>query len=217
MDVRIVVVESMPFAENTYIAWRPGCGDAIVVDPGFEPDAILDQLRAEKLTPAVILNTHGHVDHIAGNAAMKEAFSGAPLVIGAGDAAMLTDPMLNLSGLSGVAITSPPADRTVREGDVIEAAGLRLEVLDIPGHSPGHVVFVLRDEAVVFGGDVLFAGSIGRTDFPGGDLDMLLAGIRNKLWPLPDATKVYPGHGPPTTVGDEKRTNPFLTADARFG
>ena len=217
MDVRIAVVESMPFAENTYIAWRPGRADAVVIDPGFEPDAVLDRLRAERLTVAVILNTHGHVDHIAGNAALKVAFPDAPLIIGAGDAAMLTDPMLNMSGLAGVAITSPPADQTVREGDVVEAAGLRLEVLDIPGHSPGHVVFVLRDGPVVFGGDVLFAGSIGRTDFPGGDLDQLLGGIRAKLWPLPDETRVYPGHGPPTTVGDEKRTNPFLVPGARFG
>src|SRR5215212_6215246 len=158
MDVRIAVVESMPFAENTYVAWRPGRTDAVVVDPGFEPDAVLDRLRAERLTAAVILNTHGHVDHIAGNAALKAAFPAAPLVIGLGDAAMLTDPMLNMSGLAGVAITSPPADRTVREGDVVEAAGLRLEVLDVPGHSPGHVVFVIRDGPVVFGGDVLFAG-----------------------------------------------------------
>jgi glyoxylase-like metal-dependent hydrolase (beta-lactamase superfamily II) len=217
MDVRIVGVESMPFAENTYIAWRPGRTDAIVVDPGFEPEAVIEALRAEGLTPAAILNTHGHVDHIAGNDALKAAFPAAPLIIGAGDAAMLTDPMLNLSGLSGVAVTSPPADRTVREGDVIEAAGLRLEVLDIPGHSPGHVVFVLRDDSVVFGGDVLFAGSIGRTDFPGGDLDLLLSGIRAKLWPLPDASAVYPGHGPATTVGVEKRTNPFLAGGARFG
>ena len=210
MDVRIEFVESMPFAENTYIVWRPGRTDAIVVDPGFEPDAVLDALRAEGLTAAVILNTHGHVDHIAGNDALKAAFPAASLVIGAGDATMLMDPMLNLSGLSGIAITSPPADRTVREGDVVEAAGLRLEVLDIPGHSPGHVVFVLRDGPVVFGGDVLFAGSIGRTDFPGGSLDTLLSGIRAKLWPLPDATTVYPGHGPATTVGEEKRSNPFL-------
>jgi len=217
MDLRIATVESMPFAENTYIAWRPGRSDAIVIDPGFEPDAVLDALRAERLSAAVILNTHGHVDHIAGNAALKEAFPDAPLVIGAGDAAMLTDPMLNMSGLAGVAITSPPADRSVREGDVIETAGLRLEVLDIPGHSPGHVGFVLRDGPIVFGGDVLFAGSIGRTDFPGGDLELLLSGIRAKLWPLPDETAVYPGHGPATTVGAEKRTNPFLASGASFG
>jgi hydroxyacylglutathione hydrolase len=217
MDVRVAVVESMPFAENTYIVWRPGRSDAIVVDPGFEPDAVLDALQAEGLTAALILNTHGHVDHIAGNAALKAAFPAAPLVIGAGDAAMLTDPMLNLSGLAGAAITSPPADRTVREGDIVEAAGLRFGVFDIPGHSPGHVVFVLQDGPVVLAGDVLFAGSIGRTDFPGGDLDVLLSGIRAKLWPLPDDTVVYPGHGPATTVGAEKRTNPFLAAEARFG
>jgi hydroxyacylglutathione hydrolase len=217
MDVRIAVVESMPFAENTYLAWRPGRTDAVVIDPGFEPDAVLDRLRGEGLTPAVILNTHGHVDHIAGNEALKAAFPDAPLIIGAGDAAMLTDPMRNLSGLAGLPVTSPPADRTVREGDVVEAAGLRFEVFDIPGHSPGHVVFVLRDGPLVFGGDVLFAGSIGRTDFPGGDLDLLLSGIRAKLWPLPDATRVFPGHGPPTTVGAEKRTNPFLAGGAGFG
>jgi glyoxylase-like metal-dependent hydrolase (beta-lactamase superfamily II) len=217
MDMRIAVIESMPFAENSYIAWRPGRSDAIVIDPGFEPDAVLDALRAERLTPAIILNTHGHVDHIAGNAALKEAFPDAPLVIGAGDAAMLTDPMRNMSGLAGVAITSPPADRTVREGDIVEAAGLQFDVLDIPGHSPGHVVFVVRDEPVVFGGDVLFAGSIGRTDFPGGDLDLLLRGIRAKLWPLPDETAVHPGHGPATTIGEEKRTNPFLAEGARIG
>src|SRR5438874_10804965 len=210
MDVRIVVIESTPFAENTYIAWRPERTDAIVIDPGFEPDAVIDRMRADGLTPAVILNTHGHVDHIAGNVALKAAFPDALLVIGAGDAAMLTDPMLNLSGLAGAAITSPPADRTVREDDTIEAAGLRFEVLDIPGHSPGHVVFVVREGPTVFGGDVLFAGSIGRTDFPGGSLEQLLSGIRAKLWPLPDATAVYPGHGPATTIGVEKRTNPFL-------
>jgi glyoxylase-like metal-dependent hydrolase (beta-lactamase superfamily II) len=169
MELRIAVVESMPFAENTYVVWLAGRSDAIVIDPGFEPDAVLDVLRSEKLTPTMILNTHGHVDHIAGNAAMKEAFPDAPLVIGHGDAAMLTDPMRNLSGLAGAAITSPPADRTVREGDTVEVAGLRFGVLEIPGHSPGHVVFVDRDRPVVFGGDVLFAGSIGRTDFPGGD------------------------------------------------
>jgi glyoxylase-like metal-dependent hydrolase (beta-lactamase superfamily II) len=217
MDIRIATIESMPFAENSYIVWRLGRGDAVVIDPGFEPDAILDALAAEKLTLAMILNTHGHVDHIAGNRAMQEAFPNAPLVIGAGDSVMLTDAMQNLSGLSGVAIVSPPADRTVSEGETIDAAGMQFEVREIPGHSPGHVVFILRGEPVVFGGDVLFAGSIGRTDFPGGDLDQLLSAIRAKLWPLADETTVYPGHGPATTIGEEKRSNPFLASGARFG
>jgi glyoxylase-like metal-dependent hydrolase (beta-lactamase superfamily II) len=218
MSLQLFTVESMPFAENTYVAWRAGQSEAVVIDPGFEPEPVLGRLRDEGLTVRLILNTHGHVDHIAGNAALKRAFPDAPLLIGAGDAAMLTDPMLNLSGLSGVAVTSPPADRLLNEGDVIEAAGLRLEVLEIPGHSPGHIVFVLRDDPpVVFGGDVLFRGSIGRTDFPGGDLDQLLGGIRAKLWPLPGATVVYPGHGPATTVGHERRTNPFLTGSFEEG
>ena len=190
MNIRIATIESMPFAENSYIVWRPGRSDAVVIDPGFEPDAIIDALAAEKLTPAIILNTHGHVDHIAGNRSVKEAFPDAPLVIGAGDAVMLTDPMQNLSGLAGAAIVSLPADRTVREAETVEAAGLQFDVLEIPGHSPGHVVFVVRGEPIVFGGDVLFAGSIGRTDFPGGDLDQLLSGIRAKLWPLSDETTV---------------------------
>src|SRR5262249_23098437 len=140
MNVRMAVIESMPFAENSYIVWRPGEDAAVVIDPGFEPDLILDRLRAEKLVVANILNTHGHVDHIAGNAALKAAFPSAPLIIGSGDAIMLTDPMRNLSALGGVPVTSPPADRTVQEGDTIESAGMNFAVLDIPGHSPGHVV-----------------------------------------------------------------------------
>ncbi|HTK74582.1 MAG TPA: MBL fold metallo-hydrolase [Gemmataceae bacterium] len=209
--MQLHTIVSMPFAENTYIVWQSNSSDAVVIDPGFEPEPVLEKLADDGLTVRLILNTHGHVDHIAGNARMKATFPDAPLAIGVGDAEMLTNPMLNLSGLSGLDIRSPAADRLVREGDVIEAAGLRFEVFDIPGHSPGHVVYLVReDPAVVFGGDVLFRGSIGRTDFPGGDLDRLLAGIRAKLWPLPDDTVVYSGHGPVTTVGHEKRLNPFL-------
>jgi glyoxylase-like metal-dependent hydrolase (beta-lactamase superfamily II) len=213
MSLVVHTVESAPFAENSYIAHYRGAAEAVVIDPGFEPEPIIAYLSKQGLKLAAILNTHGHVDHIAGNAAIKEAFPDAPLVIGVGDAAMLTDPWLNLSGPFGMSITSPPADRTLREGETYEAAGLKLEVLEIPGHSPGHIVFVWRDEPpIVFGGDVLFAGSIGRTDFPGGDLNLLLAGIRAKLWPLPETTIVYPGHGPATTIGEERRSNPFLTA-----
>jgi len=212
MPLIVHTIESAPFAENTYIARHSNRSDAIVFDPGFEPDRILDYLAEHKLSVAAILNTHGHVDHIAGNAALKERFPDVPLLIGAGDAAMLTDPRLNMSAAFGMPVTSPPADRTVRDGEAYEAAELPLKVLEIPGHSPGHVVFVLRSKpAIVFGGDVLFAGSIGRTDFPNGDLQLLLSGIRAKLWPLPDDTIVYPGHGPATTIGEEKRSNPFLT------
>jgi glyoxylase-like metal-dependent hydrolase (beta-lactamase superfamily II) len=212
--LQIHTIVSMPFQENTYVVWRPGRDDALVIDPGLEPGLVLDFLREQGRTAAAVLNTHGHVDHIAGNEALKRAFPQAPLVIGAGDAVMLTDPDANLSGLLGIPVVSPPADRVLREGDVVEAAGVRLEVVDLPGHSPGHVVFVCReDPPVVFGGDVLMRGSVGRTDFPGGDTEQLFTGIRARLFTLPPETVVYPGHGPVTTVGYERRTNPFVGAE----
>jgi hydroxyacylglutathione hydrolase len=208
---RIRTIVSAPFEENSYVVSLPGREDCIVVDPGLEPDLILDLLRDEGLTVAVILNTHGHADHIGGNEALKNSFPTAPLIIGSNDAIMLTDATANMSALFGLPIVSPPADRTVAEGDVVEAAGMRFEVLDIPGHSPGHVVFILRDTPiVVFGGDVLFREGIGRTDFPGGDTERLLSGIRDKLYTLPSETIVYPGHGPSTTPGHERRNNPFV-------
>lgn len=209
--VQIHPVVSMPFDENTYIVWRPGRSDALVVDPGLEPDAILDFLEARQLRPAAILNTHGHADHIAGNEALKSAFPDAPLVIGENEAALLTDPALNLSAPFGMPLVSPPADRLVRDGETFEYAGFLLEVREIPGHSPGHVVYLFDDGPTrVLGGDVLFRGSVGRTDFPGGSAEQLYAGIRTKLFLLPDDTLVYPGHGPETTVGAERRTNPFV-------
>lgn len=211
MSLRTVV--SAPFEENTYIVWRDGSAEALVFDPGLEPEAILAELKDNGLTVAAILNTHGHADHIAGNQALKEAFPSAPLIIGVNEARLLGDAWANLSAPFGMPVVSPPADQTVAEGDVVEAAGFRLEVFEIPGHSPGHVVFLLRGRpCVVFGGDVLFRGSIGRTDFPGGSFDALASGIRDKLYTLPDDTLLYPGHGPVTTVGHEKRTNPFVAA-----
>ena len=209
--VRIHPIVSMPFDENTYIVWRPDRTDCLVVDPGLEPDLIFAFLQEKGLQPAAILNTHGHADHIGGNEAMKAAFPAAPLIIGANDAALLTDANLNLSAPFGMPIVSPPADQLLQEGEVIEYAGVPLEVREIPGHSPGHVVFVLHGTpTIVLGGDVLFRGSVGRTDFPGGSAATLFAGIRAKLYTLPDDTIVYPGHGPETTVGDEKRDNPFV-------
>src|SRR5262245_59669356 len=125
-DFRIETVESAPFAENSYIVWRPDSTEAVVFDPGFEPERIIEVLQANKLTLSAILNTHGHVDHIAGNEAMKQAFPGAPLVIGHGDAAMLIDPWLNMSAPFGVSVVSPPADRTIADGERIAFAGLAL-------------------------------------------------------------------------------------------
>ncbi|MFL5328334.1 MAG: MBL fold metallo-hydrolase [Gemmataceae bacterium] len=215
MAFEIRCVESMPFAENSYILWRPGNSQAIVIDPGFEPDKILQELKSNNLTAVMLLNTHGHVDHIAGNAAMKEAFPGAPIVIGQSDAVMLSDPMANLSGAWGFNITSPPPDVLLPDDSAVEIAGFMLEAMEIPGHSPGHVVYVLRepDRVHVLGGDVLFNGSIGRTDFPGGSMEQLVSGIRRRLWPLPPDTIVYPGHGPTTTIGEEKRANPFCAGE----
>ncbi|WP_435019449.1 MBL fold metallo-hydrolase [Tundrisphaera sp. TA3] len=207
----IEMIESALFAQNCYVLRRKGSTQAIVIDPGFDTRAILDLLRREGLTPAAILNTHGHADHIAGNAAIKAAFPDAPLWIGVNDGPLLTDPEANLSRPFGQDLVSPPADRLLLHGETIDVAGFRFEVREIPGHSPGSVVFIDRDEdpALAFVGDVLFAGSVGRTDL-GGDGPGLLAGIKARLLDLPDDTLVFSGHGPLTTIGAERRTNPFV-------
>lgn len=205
-------VVSAPFDQVCYIAWRRGRDDALVVDPGFDVHAIRGVLDRHQKSLAAILNTHGHADHIAGNGPLKEAFPDVPLIIGVGDAAMLSDPDANLSAPFGLKLISPAADRLVRDGEVVEVAGFTFEVREIPGHSPGSVVFLSRedDPPVAFSGDVLFAGSVGRTDFPGGSASQLLSGIREKLFTLPDATLILPGHGPVTTVGVERKSNPFV-------
>jgi glyoxylase-like metal-dependent hydrolase (beta-lactamase superfamily II) len=208
---------SLPFGQNTYVIWQEGRSEALVIDPGLQPELILDFLRQKGLTAAALLCTHGHADHIGGNAALKAAYPQAPLLIGAGDEVMLHDTRANLSAQFGLPLTSPPADRLVREGDVLDLAGIRLEVLEIPGHSPGHVAFLYRAiPSIVFGGDILFQGSVGRVDFPGGSANRLLSGIRDKLFSLPDDTVVYPGHGPATTIAEEKRHNPFVGEMAVF-
>ena len=211
-------VVSAPFDENTYIAHFGERRDCIVIDPGLEPQAIIDYLSERSLTPAAIVCTHGHSDHIGGNAALKQQWPECPIVIGELDAEKLINPQLNLSAAFGFAITSPPADRTLREGERFSAAGIELDVLEAPGHSVGHIVLVCKVATPwqLFGGDVLFAGSIGRTDLPGCSFEVLERAIHQKLFTLPDDTIVLPGHGPATTIGREKRRNPFVGAPAGY-
>ena len=207
-------VESQPFGQNSFVVWKRGGNECVLVDPGFEPQKIVELIEARDLHPVANLNTHGHSDHIAGNAFIKQRWPECPLVIGAGDAEKLTDPMKNLSANFGINLISPRADRVVSEGDVLEYAGLSFHVLETPGHSLGHVVYLHSDSdpQVVLGGDVLFRQGIGRTDFPDGDHQQMMDSIKNKLYTLPDETVILPGHGPETTIGFEKEQNPFIRA-----
>lgn len=209
LDIRCVV--SPMFDENAYIVGSKETEECVIVDPSFNTLEIVSILEETGWRLAAILNTHGHLDHIVGNADLKRRFPDSPLLIGKNDADLLTDAELNMSAGYGFPMTSPPADRLLEDGESLSLLGLDWHVHEIPGHSPGHVVFICEniDPVVVFGGDVLFQGSIGRTDFPGGSLKTLLAGIRKHLYVLPDSAVVFPGHGPSTTVGVEKRTNPF--------
>jgi hydroxyacylglutathione hydrolase len=207
-----IIVTSLPFEQNTYIASFAGSNECVVIDPGFEPAKILKQLDDHRLTPTAMLITHGHYDHIGGNAVLKQRWPHCQIAIGAPDATKLSNPQENLSGIFGAPLTSPPADVILNDGDTYEAAGFVLSVRMIPGHSIGHVAYIWEGQKPVIAwvGDIIFANSVGRTDFPDGNMHQLITGIRSKLFPLPDDTIMYPGHGPATTVGREKSHNPFV-------
>lgn len=216
LKFKVGVVVSQPFDENAYLAFLEDRNDCLIVDPSFNTDEILGFLSERNLTPAAILNTHGHADHIAGNETLKRRWPDCPLIIGAGDASKLQDAHGNLSAPFGMQLLSPPADRLVHEGDRLDLAGFELEVRETPGHSQGHIVYVWRGSqpCVVFAGDLLMRRSVGRTDFPDGDTRQLINSIRTRMFDLPDDTLVLPGHGGPTTIGEEKRLNPFVGTNA---
>ncbi len=198
---------------NCYLVGDGESSDIAVIDPGGDGPDIIARIEKNGYHPVYIINTHGHIDHMWANADLKAAYPDAELLIHEADAEMLTNPSANLSTFMGRSITSPAADRTLAEGDHVSVGALDFEVRHIPGHSPGGIALVTKDadgKTVVFSGDALFAYSIGRTDFPGGSYEMLISGIKDKLLSLPDDTVVYSGHGPSTTIGAERRHNPFL-------
>ncbi len=215
-SLEIARIESMPFGQHSYVVRRTGARACVIVDPGFEPDGITAWIDEHGLEPEAIMLTHGHSDHIAGNGFLKQRWPDLPILIGLHDAPKLRDPDANLSAPFGLQLTSPPADRLLNDGESLSVAGLAMTVHEIPGHSIGHVIFIIggTKPTVVIGGDILFEEGIGRTDFPDGDFETLAAGIRRWLYTLPDDTIVLPGHGDPTTIGHERQHNPFVPAGA---
>lgn len=209
--MRIETLAVGPLQSNCHVVTDGESPEAMIVDPGAEAGRIVAVVEALGGEPRWIVDTHPHGDHIAANAALKRRFPEAQLVIHRLDAPALTDPRLNLSYMLGANLVSPAADREVEEGDEIELGRLRFRVLHTPGHTPGGMCLLADTEPpVLFCGDTLFCGGIGRSDFPGGDHAALIDGIRRKLLVLPDATRVLTGHGPETTIGQERRGNPFL-------
>ena len=201
-----------PIMANCFIVGCKETHEAAVIDPGDEADRILLALAQAKLTVKQIINTHGHFDHVGANKRMKAA-TGAPILIHALDAPMLSMLSRSAAAWGMSAEDSPSPDRTIDEGDEIRVGLLRLQVIHTPGHTPGGVSLIA--DGCAFVGDTLFAGSVGRTDFPGGDFDTLKSSIQNKLFALGDEVRVFTGHGPETTIGEEKRYNPFVGLGAR--
>lgn len=194
-----------PISTNCYVVWRGGHEDAVVIDPGAFSPRIGDVLDENGLKCRAIINTHGHPDHIGGNGALRDA-TGAPIYVGALDAHMLADPddvfhVLARSGGKGFPLD---ADHTLEGGDVLEVGEMEFQVLATPGHTPGGISLLLAEEFTLFTGDTLFACGVGRTDFAGGDEQALWSSIFDVIFSLDERIRIYPGHGPDTTVAAEK-------------
>ena len=198
-----------PVQENTWIARQDGSDKALLIDPGDEPEKLLEALKELQTTPEAILITHCHFDHVGAVKAMAQA-TGAPVYCPAGEVFMLED--INSFAFPGLTFESYTPEHTVKDGDKLQLAGFEIDVIGTPGHSPDHVTYSIAADKAIFSGDVLFQGSIGRTDLPGCDHDTLMASIAKLLDTLPDDTGVLPGHMDPSMLGQDRRSNPFLQA-----
>lgn len=199
------------YATNCYILRESQTATScLIIDTGLEAGPLMDFLDTHKLTPVAVLLTHGHADHITAIPNLREKYPDLKVYIHKLDAPMLTDQQENLSELAGIVFSTQPADFLIDEGETIDQAGIKLAVLHTPGHTPGGICLYSKDNGIVFTGDTIFADSVGRTDFPGGSMQQLVESIKEKIFPLPDNTAVYPGHGPQTTIAHEKAHNPFL-------
>ncbi len=209
--MKIMYMVLGPFMTNTYILYNEETMEGLVVDPSFTPDHYIKAIQDKKIHLESIFLTHAHVDHMAGMNELRRAFPDAKMYMDKRDRPFLRDAERNLSSMFPVPTLVDDADVWVKDGDEIETCGYTFRVIDTAGHTPGGISFYLRKEGIVFTGDSLFQGSIGRTDFPGGSMKELTGSIRKNLFALPDSTVVLSGHGNQTTIGEEKRSNPFLT------
>ena len=195
---------------NCYVVEHVPSKRCWIVDAGFDPDPLIQYVIDNALEPSQVVLTHAHVDHIAGLAAVRAKWSQLPILVHPAEQAALSDPAANLSAILPEPISAPPATGALEPGEIMELGDLAFEIRHTPGHSPGGITLYSAAHGVALVGDALFAGSIGRTDFPTSVHDQLIRAITKELLSLPDDTQVLSGHGPPTTIGQERLHNPFL-------
>ena len=198
-----------PFQENCYVVGDEEAGTGVIVDPGDEAARIALAVEQTNLEITQILITHAHIDHVGAVAALVDEYS-CPVLMHA-EAEPMLGQLPTQAMMMGLRFGEvPTVDRHIKDEEVIEVGGLQLRSLYTPGHAPGHIAFYIESEGLLLSGDALFAGSVGRVDLPGGSMEVLMRSIEERLLTLPDETRVYPGHGPVTTIGNERVHNPFL-------